>query len=326
MLFLFPILALICVLGISKAGGTGTTPKSPLAKESDLTQFDMQLQSTQITVRELRNEFQRFKESITTDLAMLRIPPDEGMAARLKSNWDMLTITTILAILLGGIGGVFIAPLLRRGHESSQNEQLLELTNKTAELKKETDKLNGRLGLLEGLVHVIHQSVLIKGTTDTVQPEEERAPSTNGENSPTPPTPDPIVNCSTAADTRSGLLPDIGVVPPSEYVSAIQSSTIVCKTTTTNQDFRYPGKLIESEGGRFLILSVDDGTSLYNLALPTSDRLLGSDEFTYYYKNIFDCEQPISGEIYVIAPARMDEDTQQGGWMLHSRGKLQIRR
>lgn len=179
---------------------------------------------------------------------------------------------------------------------------------------------------MEGLVKVIHESLLIEATTETAQPDNETVPSANGENSETPPKPDRIESCSSETDTQSGSLLDIGIVPPSEYVAAVTSATVACKTTSTNYDFRHPGKLIEAEGGRFLILSLNDETGPYNLALPASDRLLGSDEFTYYYKNIFDCEQPISGEIYVIAPARMDEDTQQGGWMLHSRGKLQIRR
>lgn len=328
MLFLFPILVLIGVLAISvTGGGIRATPPTPVAGQPVLSQFETELKNTQTTVRELRNEFQRLKETIATDLAMLRIPPpNEGMGDRLKSNWDMLTITTILAILVGGVCGVFLAPLLRRRHESSQHEQLLELTNQTAELKKQSDHLNGRLGLVEGLVKVIHESLLIKKTTETTQPDNETVSSANGEHSEIPPKPDRIETCASETDTQNGSLLDIGVVPPSEYVAAVTSSTVVCKTTTTNQDFRYPGKLIEAEGGRFLILSVNDGTGLHNLALPASDRLLGSDEFTYYYKNIFDCEQPISGEIYVIAPARMDEDTQHGGWMLHSRGKLQIRR
>lgn len=238
----------------------------------------------------------------------------------------MLTITTFLAVLVGGVCGMFLAPLLRRRQELSQLEQLLELTNKTAELKKESDNLNGRLGLVEGLVKVIHESLLIKGATATAQPDNEIVRSANRENFEKHSKPDRIEPCSGETDTQRGSLFDIGIVPPSEYVAAVTSSTVVCKTTSTNYDFRHPGKLIEAEGGRFLILSVNDETGLHNLALPASDRLLGSDEFTYYYKNIFDCEQPISGEIYVIAPARMQEDTQQGGWMLNSRGKLQIKR
>ena len=238
----------------------------------------------------------------------------------------MLTINTLLAILVGGVCGVFLTLLLRRRQESSQLEQLFELTNKTAELKKESENLNGRLKLVEGLAKVIYEYLLTKETTKTAQPDNETVPSASDDNSETLPKPDRIEPCSSETGTQSGSPLDIGIVPPSEYVAAVTSSTVVCKTTSTNYDFRHPGKLIEEEGGRFLILSVNDETGLHNLALPASDRLIGLDEFTYYYKNIFDCEQPVSGEIYVIAPARMDEDTQQGGWMLHSRGKLQIRR
>lgn len=328
--FLFPIL-LICAQGISgwQANNTSTRArqKPAVAKAPDTKQLEADLQIAQVTITDLQSQLERLGGKIDQTASAQQVTHQITLAAASRSDnqWVILTVASILATVIGGICGVFLSPLFRRQVESAQREQLLELSNKTAELKKESDNLNCRLGLLEELVHVIHQSLLSKGNTEKVEPDNETLPTAHDDDSTR------LAQANQLADTttnegHNGLLASIGIVPPSEYLAAIQSSTVGCKTTTTNQDFRYPGKLIESEGGRFLILSVQEGTNLHNLALPASDRLLGSDEFTYYYKNIFECEQPVSGEIYVIAPAEMDEDTQHGGWMLSSRGKLQIRR
>lgn len=336
-LFLLPVM-LICVpenkgwqngnSNVSRAPATRTRSKSrtpqpratppPVVELPDSKQIDTQLQSHERAVNDLRAETEKLKK--TTDEISA-----QGTAARLIKNWDILIVATILTALIGGVGGVFLAPRVWQLFEPSQREQLLTVSNSTTELKNQSENLIGRVGLLEQMVNVIHQSLLLERKTEAVQPRSGPVESAK-DPSATRLSDNRLATSSTADSTSAGPLADIGVIPPSKYVEVIRSSALPYKTIATTHDFRYPGKLVEADDGRFLIVSFKDGNNPHSLALPKFDRLSGSDEFNYYYKAIFDCERPIGGDIYVIKPARMAEDTQQGGWMLHSRGKLEIRR
>jgi hypothetical protein len=85
------------------------------------------------------------------------------------------------------------------------------------------------------------------------------------------------------------------------------------------------GLLIQdsNRGEEFLIVrdsSLADGLFY---AVPSIDRFSKGTDFTTYYQNYYDCENPSGGTVRILAPSivsRVD-----GGWKLEEKGRLEIR-
>jgi hypothetical protein len=289
---------------------TGSPPDS--GEKTNSESLNQRLENSEKEIHQLKNEIQSL-------LAQVPMLSGLGTASRLWHSWDIWMLVWGCGILMGLVAGVFLPQRFRRrlrqtntnDHSSTTGKshvRITQLESRLNDMEKSVQKLQGSLPFQKEMAE--------KAKDLAGDAEENQAPMQVLSGT------DPYAS---SQDQEKISLASISTLPPSQYLKAIHSATNVQQTCSANPDFRFPGKLVNVDKGRFLIISVADDLSERSLALPAFDRLGGADEFSYY-KELFDCDRPVGGDIYVIQPATVSEDKLQGSWKLEVRGKLEIRR
>jgi hypothetical protein len=70
------------------------------------------------------------------------------------------------------------------------------------------------------------------------------------------------------------------------------------------------------------LLPAEGQADVYNV-IPAVPRFQSSQDYSHF-SNFYDCDQPSSGEVFILQPARAVYDHATGQWKLRSKGRLQI--
>jgi predicted nucleic acid-binding Zn-ribbon protein len=84
-----------------------------------------------------------------------------------------------------------------------------------------------------------------------------------------------------------------------------------------------PDVLQPAEGdGPYLLLPADDLPNCYHV-IPAVPRFQSAQDYSHF-SHFYDCDQPSSGEVFIVQPARAVYDHAADQWKLRSKGRLQI--
>ncbi len=300
-----------------KAKKDSTEPASSPAVTEKFLSIEKQAEEQANTINRLSKEVEQLKKQVES--------ANKGIIPRFQNNWDILMAAAAFGLLMG-LALNLILP--RKFWKLLEKEYPIPPPSAPNEFR--FIKLENGLQELEKSVGIIYEKLrsfppLQTGGEEAKESANESADVSGQEtsNEQTDLNRDEYLYPTTSKEASA--LTKIGTLSPSNYKEAVTAVASVSKISSAQPDYRFPGKLVETNQGRFLIISIADGSAKQHLTLPAWDHMGGADEFDYY-KDFFECDRPLGGTIFVVRPATVHEDEQQGIWTLSSPGKLEIRR
>jgi predicted nucleic acid-binding Zn-ribbon protein len=122
------------------------------------------------------------------------------------------------------------------------------------------------------------------------------------------------------------ILADLPVVksPPQEgtvadFIGRFDGNGIKAKPAFMSNDM-----LEKTDGEAIYLLFQTDRQQSSFFAIPIHPRFTSTQDYSRFSK-FYDCDQPSSGEVWIVAPAHATYDEQANQWRLSKRGKLQIK-
>jgi hypothetical protein len=104
-----------------------------------------------------------------------------------------------------------------------------------------------------------------------------------------------------------------------EYLTRARGDSIKAKKVLMRADALQEA----SDGDEIYILSPDERHHGMFKAIPNYPRFSSSQDFSHYAP-FYDCDEPSSGEVWIIEPALATYETESNQWRLSKKGKMQI--
>lgn len=108
------------------------------------------------------------------------------------------------------------------------------------------------------------------------------------------------------------------LVSATDYLGHAGGNGIRAKTAMLRPDVLQSSE----DDGPYLLLPAEGQADVYNV-IPAVPRFQSSQDYSHF-SNFYDCDQPSSGEVFILQPARAVYDHATGQWKLRSKGRLQI--
>ena len=101
-------------------------------------------------------------------------------------------------------------------------------------------------------------------------------------------------------------------------------SASVAATEVKGEGLSEGGLFVEAPGGKFLLIGSRDDAQKVSFVIPKVMRFATQQDYTHYQK-YFDCDDPSSGDVWIIRPAVVVSDSDKNEWSLKEKGQLEIR-
>jgi ABC-type transporter Mla subunit MlaD len=103
-----------------------------------------------------------------------------------------------------------------------------------------------------------------------------------------------------------------------DYLRRATGGGIRAKAAMLRPDVLQPAE----DDGPYLLLPADGQPNIYNV-IPAVPRFQSAQDYSHF-SHFYDCDQPSSGEVFIVQPARAVYDHTADQWKLRSKGRLQI--
>lgn len=104
----------------------------------------------------------------------------------------------------------------------------------------------------------------------------------------------------------------------SDYLRRAAGSGVRAKAAMLRPDVLQAAE----DDGPYLLLPADGQPNIYNV-IPAVPRFQSAQDYSHF-SHFYDCDQPSSGEVFIVQPARAVYDHTADQWKLRSKGRLQI--
>ena len=124
-------------------------------------------------------------------------------------------------------------------------------------------------------------------------------------------------------DSYGSALPIANYAPQhttvAEYLTRATADSVKAKKVLMRADALQEA----SDGDAIYLLSPDEKQHGMFKAIPNYPRFSSSQDYSHYAP-FYDCDEPSSGEVWIIEPALATYETELNQWRLYRKGKLQI--
>lgn len=111
--------------------------------------------------------------------------------------------------------------------------------------------------------------------------------------------------------------------PPPAFPCSVSSFRSSLKHSPATLGFDTESNLLtETEDGSYLLIK-NSGNSRFPLVIPSFSHLSSKQDYYDTYYELFNCENPTGGEIYILSPAVVEEA--DNGWVLREAGLIEIK-
>lgn len=260
--------------------------------------------------------------------------PSRSFLAGVIDVWNRYGAFVGLVLLLLFAGSLaYIARMKRIIRDSQERanfnqEQLAlirEIKSKQDELLKQLrglDEIRSSVKLILGEVEELREHIRkLKERLETRSSQETPGLSveTVDNAAPTTATDSFALHSSQSADRQEFDRFPISVADYLNYIS----ETSVVRTEVRAEPLR-EGVFVKSPEGVFLLVGYDGNPNKRLFVVPKMERFQTRQDFIHFQR-YYDCNNPSSGEVWIIRPAVVVTDTVRGEWNLVEKGQLEIR-
>src|ERR1041384_2084427 len=111
--------------------------------------------------------------------------------------------------------------------------------------------------------------------------------------------------------------------PPPVFPCSVSSFRSSLRHSPVSLEFNGESNVLtESKNGPYLLIK-NSGNPKFQIVAPSLSKLSSKKDYYNTYDELFNCENPTAGEIYILSPAIVEQA--DNGWLLREAGVIQIK-